>query len=85
MTYFHGAFKHLFLDGGMKDALMKLKQSHEGYRVWVRLPQVAPQLDYCGVSDQRPLVGRLTRLDDGAICGQQWTISGGQGEAGDVR
>jgi len=35
MTYFYSAFNRLFLDGGMKDALLKLKQSHEGYRIWI--------------------------------------------------
>ena len=36
MTYFHGAFRRLFLEGGMKSQLLKLKDTHEGYRVWVR-------------------------------------------------
>jgi len=35
MTYFNTAFQRLFLDGGMKSALMKLKDLHEGYRVWI--------------------------------------------------
>ena len=35
MSYFHSAFQKLFLDGGMKDELIKLKEAHEGYRIWV--------------------------------------------------
>lgn len=35
MTYFHGAFQRLFIEGGMKDSLLKLKKTHEGYRIWV--------------------------------------------------
>uniref|UniRef100_A0A914LST4 Fungal lipase-like domain-containing protein n=4 Tax=Meloidogyne TaxID=189290 RepID=A0A914LST4_MELIC len=35
MTYFHGAFRRLFLEGGMKTQLLKLKEKHEGYRIWV--------------------------------------------------
>ncbi|CAD5235197.1 unnamed protein product [Bursaphelenchus xylophilus] len=35
MTYFHGAFKKLFLEAGMKDDLIKLKEQHKDYRVWV--------------------------------------------------
>ncbi|KAI1718940.1 lipase (class 3) domain-containing protein [Ditylenchus destructor] len=35
MTYFYGAFQKLFLEGGMKESLIKLKESHEGYRVWI--------------------------------------------------
>ncbi|KAI6206114.1 Lipase, class 3 family-containing protein [Aphelenchoides besseyi] len=35
MTYFHGAFTRLFLEGGMKDDLIKLREQHKDYRVWV--------------------------------------------------
>jgi hypothetical protein len=35
MTYFHSAFRKLFLDGGMKDDLLKLRELHKDYRVWV--------------------------------------------------
>jgi hypothetical protein len=35
MTYFHGAFQRLFIDGGMKDDLLKLRELHKDYRVWV--------------------------------------------------
>ncbi|KAL3072602.1 hypothetical protein niasHS_017576 [Heterodera schachtii] len=35
MTYFHGAFRSLFLEGGMKSQLMKLKETHERHRIWI--------------------------------------------------
>jgi hypothetical protein len=35
MTYFYGAFQKLFIEGGMNTALMKMKDTHDGYRVWV--------------------------------------------------
>uniref|UniRef100_A0A1I8A7B7 Lipase_3 domain-containing protein n=1 Tax=Steinernema glaseri TaxID=37863 RepID=A0A1I8A7B7_9BILA len=35
MTYFYGAFQALFINGGMKSDLMKLKEEHKEYRVWV--------------------------------------------------
>ncbi|KAH7703852.1 lipase [Aphelenchoides avenae] len=35
MTYFYGAFKSLFLDGGMKEELIRQKKKYDGYRVWV--------------------------------------------------
>lgn len=40
MTYFHGAFQKLFIEGGMKDSLLKLKKTYEGYRIWVCLYNV---------------------------------------------
>ncbi|KAI6240431.1 Lipase, class 3 family-containing protein [Aphelenchoides fujianensis] len=35
MTYFHSAFRRLFVEGGMKEDLGKLKEQHKDYRVWV--------------------------------------------------
>lgn len=35
MTYFHGAFNRLFIEGGMRDELLKQKKIYDGYRVWV--------------------------------------------------
>ncbi|KAK0407560.1 hypothetical protein QR680_019266 [Steinernema hermaphroditum] len=35
MTYFYGAFQSLFIGAGIKSDLMKLKEEHKDYRIWV--------------------------------------------------
>lgn len=35
MTYFYTGFQRLFMDSGMRTSLLKLKEAHPGYRIWV--------------------------------------------------